>query len=121
MFNLGYREQLFASLKHQYEFGFFLGTDALGSRNSLYVSYQIGAELNFSSVVVRGMVGPAALTKTDTMFNGMSPQLNTDLFFGFKNQSYNIFGLKYKHVSSGESYYRDVGYDFIGMEISIPW
>lgn len=118
--NMGYRQPLVLGLTEQVEFGGWLDRGRYGLKSGGYGAYLIGVETN-ADVMMRAMVGPAVITTPDSNLGGYFPQFTEEVFLGLSGSSGNKVGIKYKHISSAGLVSPNMGRDFAGVEMSIPW
>jgi hypothetical protein len=120
-FNFGYRDDFGFGLTYQYEGGFWTDIAGNGRKGSAYAAYQLGVTVDNSPVVARVMAGPALISTPDAYLGGVFPQFTEDFYFGMKDHRGNGVGVKYKHISSAGIVQPNVGRDYLGLEVSIPW
>lgn len=118
--NAGYRQSWFLGLTYQLEIGGWTDVAGGGRKGSLYGAGLVGVETD-GVVMGRAMAGPALLSQTDTYLGGKFPQFTEEVFFGVSGKNRNEVGFKYKHISSGGLYQPNMGRDYFGIEMSVPW
>ncbi len=117
--NIGVRSYLGLGLTRAVEGGAWTDRAGAGRRSSGYVSGLIGVEAD-GPCTARVMVGPALITTPDAYLGGHF-QFTEDFFLGIRGKSDNTVGVHYRHFSSAGIYEPNIGRDFAGVEISIPF
>lgn len=117
--NFGHRERLPLGLSYQYEGGGWTDVAGNGRKGSLYGAAQLGVQAD-STLTARFMAGPALISSPDAYLGGVF-QFTEDFFLGIHGDNGNIVGVKYKHISSAGIEQPNVGRDFAGIEVSIPF
>jgi hypothetical protein len=117
--NVGYRDIWCCGISYQYEAGGWIDRAGNGRKNSGYGAFQMGVEAG-DTTIARVMAGPALITTPDSYLGGAF-QFTEDFFIGIRGNSRNTVGIKYKHFSSAGLEQPNVGRDYLGAEISIPW
>lgn len=118
--NIGHRSDLGFGLSQQIEAGGWIDSAGGGRGSSGYGAYQIGVETD-TEVQGRVMFGPAIITSPDIYLGGIFPQFTEDFYIGIKGHDGNTVGVKYKHISSAGLCSPNMGRDFAGVEIGIPF
>lgn len=119
-FNMGYRDSLILDLSHQAEIGLWTDAAGHGRKGSGYVAYMIGVEVDNPAILARFMAGPALITSPDAYLGGV-PQFTEALSLGIRDRRGRSMSAKYQHFSSAGIFQPNVGRDFGGIEVSIPW
>lgn len=117
--NLGFRQPFLLGLSQQVEVGGWVDRAKNGRKGSGYVSWQLGVEAG-DTTVARVMVGPALITTPDAYLGGPL-EFTEDFYIGIRGRNGNSVGVQYKHFSSGGIYQPNIGRDFLGPQISIPF
>lgn len=116
---LGYRDALGYGLTYQYEVGGWTDIAKHGRKGSAYGTAQIGVEAD-AGITIRAMVGPALISTPDAYLGGTF-QFNEDFYAGIRGANGNTAGFKYKHISNAGIMQPNVGRDFAGLEVGIPF
>lgn len=119
LINVGYRQELGFGLTHQYELGGWEDHAGDGRKSSAYGAYQLGIQTSHY-LVMRVMAGPALISTPDSYLGG-NLQFTEDFYAGFQGDNFATIGVKYKHFSSGGLYQPNVGRDYMGAEVGIPF
>lgn len=117
--NVGHREDIGFGLTEQYEVGGWTDSAGNGRSGSAYTAYQLGVQTD-GPVYARVMTGPALITSPDSYLGGVF-QFTEDFYIGLKGSNGNTVGIKYKHISSAGLEQPNVGRDFAGFEVGIPF
>lgn len=91
-----------------------------GQRSSGYLATLVGVEAEHG-VDLRLAVGPAIVTNPDIYLGGNFPQFTEDFFVGVRGRTGTSLGAKYKHFSSAGLVMPNIGRDFLGVEVSLPF
>lgn len=117
--NVGHRENTILGLTYQYEAGGWTDVAGGGRGGSGYGAVQAGVQTN-GPIYARVMTGPALITSPDSYLGGYL-NFTEDFYIGLKGPNGNTVGVKYKHISNAGITQPNVGRDFAGVEVSIPW
>jgi Lipid A 3-O-deacylase (PagL) len=119
-FSLGYNEQWWGPLIHQYELGLFTDSSGHGREASAYGFYSVGIEVNADPLVLRSLWGAGLISSPDALLGGRF-QFTQDLLLGIRGKNGNLIGLDYKHISSAGIYKPNKGRDYLTIQVEIPW
>lgn len=117
---LGYAEEWFGPLSHQWEVGVFADSSSIDRKNSGFGFYSVGIEVNPSPVVVRSLLGAGLITTPDSVLGG-NFQFTQDFLIGLRDQRRNLIGLSCKHISNGGLTFPNKGRNFLALQVEIPW
>lgn len=115
----GHRDPLALGLSYQYEFGGWADRAGNGRKSSGYGAFQVGVEAG-DYTVARVMFGPTLITTPDAYLGGHF-NFAEDFFFGIRGKSGNTVGIIYKHVSNAGLTEPNMGRDFGGVQVSVPF
>jgi len=118
---LGYQSE-FSILETKLEGGFWTDQSGRpGAKGSAYGSASIGIEPTAGALYVNFFQGIAGITGKDTVLGG-PVQFVEDLGIGIRDQKTKTsIGLHYKHMSSAGIFKPNLGRDFIGIQVMLPW
>lgn len=119
LFNFGHRDKFLFGLSYQYEVGGWIDIAGQGRKGSGYGAYQIGVETD-GPIFARVMVGPALITTPDAYLGGAF-NFTEDFYLGLSGKNGNTIGVLYKHVSNAGLEPPNMGRDFAGVTVSIPF
>lgn len=117
--NVGHRDSTILGLTYQYEIGGWTDTASHSRSGSVYGALQAGVETD-GLVFARVMTGPALITSPDSYLGGYL-NFTEDFYIGLKGPNSNTVGIKYKHISNAGLTQPNLGRDFAGFEVSIPY
>jgi hypothetical protein len=120
VFSIGYEEDWFGPLIHQYELGLFSDSSGHGRSSSGFGFYSAGIEVKPGYFLVRSLWGVGLITSPDSMLGGPF-QFTQDLMIGVRDDKKNAIGIVYKHISSAGIELPNKGRDFITIQLEIPW
>lgn len=116
---VGYRGPIGLGFDYQTELGLWVDPQGNGRVSSGYIATQIGLQAG-DLVKVHVFVGPCLITSPDLYLGGVF-QFTEDFFIGLSGKNSNTIGVKYKHFSSAGIEMPNLGRDFVGIEVSIPF
>jgi hypothetical protein len=118
---LGHQDD-FSIFQTRYEGGFWIdNTEKQGAKSSAYISGLLGVEPSAGSVYVNLFQGIAAISCPDEVLGGPL-QFVEEVGIGIRDQEKKVaVGLFYKHFSSAGIFMPNLGRDFIGVQVMIPW
>lgn len=104
------------------EGGFWVdNSDRPGATGSGFLQTSIGIEPTAGPIYANFFQGVALITHPDTVLGG-NGQFVEDVGLGIRDQkTHEAIGIFYKHISSAGLERPNLGRDFIGLQISIPW
>lgn len=104
------------------EGGFWVdNTGRQGAEGSTFLSYSVGIEPRWGALYLNVFQGVAVLSNKDTVLGGHF-QFVEDVGLGIRDQEKGTaVGVFYKHISSAGIYKPNVGRDFLGVQVMIPW
>lgn len=114
--NYFYKRNLF----FRNELGGFVDVAGNGRRSSFLGGSLLGVNAENSVFYAKGAAGFNLLSSPDSYLGGPI-QFTEEVEFGVNGLTHSHVGVFYKHVSSGGVYQPNVGRDFIGATISIPF
>ncbi len=117
---LGVQEDLWFALKQRFNVGGWLDNRGPNYANTAFGGYQLGFEVSNDVLQASIWTGPTLLTATDSQLGGLF-QFNETIFFGIKDRDYESIGIVYNHFSSAGIENPNIGRDFMGLEIKMPF
>lgn len=114
--SLFYDRRLFT----RYELGAFADTAGGGRKSSAFGGYSFGVNVENSSFYGQGSAGAIVLSTPDSYLGGMF-QFTEELSFGLNGNKDTKIGVFYKHMSSAGLYDPNIGRDFLGIKVFIPF
>lgn len=106
----------------QYEVGGWIDNSNINGRHSSgMISASTGVHVKSGPFFAQALVGPALITKIDSVLGGHF-QFNNDVSFGLVDEENNAtVGIAYKHISSAGLSSPNLGRDFLMFRLSLPW
>lgn len=118
---VGYNKSLFMGLRTQYEFqGWLDDRRDLGRSSGGMLSGSIGVDVNPGYFFFSTYVGLGVKLPNDSLLGGPIQFVET-FTFGVRDKKQNSFGLFYNHISSAGIFRPNVGRDFIGVKVGVPF
>lgn len=116
------RQGEFSIFATKTEGGFWVdNTNRQGATGSAFFSGSIGVEPRAGSLYVNLFQGVAVISSPDTVLGGPL-QFVEDFGIGIRDkETETAVGFFYKHVSSAGIFKPNLGRDFMGLQVMIPW
>lgn len=116
MISFGLQEEIWGSLKDRITVGGWGDTGGYGRNDSLFISGQLGFEVNNSGTIASVFTGPCLISTPDYLLGGYF-QFMTDFHLGIQDSKSNYLGVMYRHISSAGLETPNYGRDILGLEI----
>lgn len=117
----GYNEALFNGLRSQYELqGWIDSRRDLGRKCGGAFTGQLGVDVNPGYFYFGTYAGIGLLYPTDSYLGGMIQFVET-VSFGVRDNKQKSFGFFYQHVSSAGVFSPNMGRDFTGLKVGVPF
>ncbi len=116
---IGYRKNIFSSLDWQLQVGYYSDASSNVMRNSsLFGTTGPQFSVQLSAIVVRSGLGVVYINSPDSYLGGRFPQFTENLYLGLRDVLNASIGLNYSHVSSAGIFSKNIGRDFITLELA---
>lgn len=105
---------------YRYELGLFTDSAGNGRKGSAFGAGLLGVNVENPVFYAQGAFGASLLGTTDSYLGGHF-QFTEEVSVGINGTSATKLGFFYKHMSSAGIYDPNVGRDFVGVKLSIPF
>lgn len=117
---VGIQEEIWGPFQQRFNLGGWLDTRGPGYSSAAFTGYQVGYEVSNSIFQASVWTGPTIISATDQVLGGYF-QLNETIFFGIVDRDRDAIGMVYNHLSSGPLATPNLGRDYLGLEIKVPF
>jgi hypothetical protein len=112
----GIQEDLYGPLKQRALGGFWIDNTGNGKTSSLFLSGQLGFQVNSGGTIAGIFSGPGLVSGTDALL-GSYFEFVSDAHFGIQDKDLNYIGAYYRHISDAGITTVNIGRDMIGLEL----